>query len=55
MTVKDFPHVSPYAPKEAPHRPLSREPAGHGVAVAILGVVCVAGVFAVLWLLYTVG
>jgi|GEM_PF-5493878 hypothetical protein len=55
MTVKDFPHISPYARKEAPHQPLSRAPAGHGVATAVLGVACVAGVFAVLWLLYSVG
>jgi hypothetical protein len=55
MSIKDFHNFSDYAPHEPPHRGISRESAGHVVAVTVLGVACAAGVLGLLWLLYAFG
>ncbi len=55
MNKNDFPRVMPLEGEEPPHRAISRAPARHNVTVVGLGLAVVAGVFAILWGLYTLG
>ena len=55
MNTKDFPSVSTHTTQDPPHRAMSRAPASHNVAMVLLGVTVVAGVFAMLWALYAFG
>lgn len=53
MNTKDLPAVSTQASQDPPHRAMSRAPANHNVMLTALGLLIVAGVFGVLWALYT--
>jgi hypothetical protein len=55
MSGKDFPVVSRHDLQE-PSRPvLSRAPARHRLVIILLGVLCAAAIFGLLWLLYALG
>ena len=55
MIVKDFPHITPNASHDPPHRAMSRDPGGHNVTITLLGCLAAAAVLAILWGLYAYG
>jgi len=55
MKVKDFDRAAPIRYETAPARAVRRQDNRLGFGAAALGVVCVAAVFALLGLLYSIG